>query len=168
MPAVQWWYGHNAVGFLLTEVLGWCITSYRNKLSALFTRIAYLLFTSGHLFHCVFGLYPHHLHYTALPDWTQSVGAVMSVILFVPSGAAWSTVSWHFQVLHKLRTDPILRFLIVSLCSMACRPLKVNDVMNRLTPCLTPDWTVGHVHSGALGWVAMITIGSMYYLVPPV
>ncbi|MCA1767334.1 MAG: cbb3-type cytochrome c oxidase subunit I, partial [Idiomarina sp.] len=112
---------------------------------------------------------PHHLHYTALPDWTQSVGMVMSVILFVPSwGGMINGIMTLSGAWHKLRTDPILRFLIVSLSFYGMStfegPMMAIKSVNALSHYT--DWTVGHVHSGALGWVAMITIGSMYYLVP--
>ena len=112
---------------------------------------------------------PHHLHYTALPDWTQSVGMVMSVILFVPSwGGMINGIMTLSGAWHKLRTDPILRFLIVSLSFYGMStfegPMMAIKSVNALSHYT--DWTIGHVHSGALGWVAMITIGSMYYLVP--
>jgi cytochrome c oxidase cbb3-type subunit 1 len=112
---------------------------------------------------------PHHLHYTALPDWTQSLGMVMSVILFVPSwGGMINGIMTLSGAWHKLRTDPILRFLIVSLSFYGMStfegPMMAIKTVNALSHYT--DWTVGHVHSGALGWVAMVSIGSIYHLIP--
>ncbi|MDP2226508.1 MAG: cbb3-type cytochrome c oxidase subunit I, partial [Moraxellaceae bacterium] len=112
---------------------------------------------------------PHHLHYSALPDWTQSLGMVFSLILLAPSwggminGMLTLSGAWH-----KLRSDPILRFLIVALSFYGMStfegPMMSIKTVNALSH--NTDWTIGHVHSGALGWVAMITIGSLYVLIP--
>jgi cytochrome c oxidase cbb3-type subunit 1 len=112
---------------------------------------------------------PHHLHYTALPDWTQSLGMIMSLILLAPSwggminGIMTLSGSWE-----KLRSDPILKFLIVSVSFYGMStfegPMMAIKTVNALSHYT--DWTIGHVHSGALGWVAFISIGSMYYLIP--
>jgi cytochrome c oxidase cbb3-type subunit 1 len=112
---------------------------------------------------------PHHLHYTALPEWTQSVGMVMSLILLAPSwGGMINGMMTLSGAWEKLRSDPILRFLIVSLSFYGMStfegPMMSIKTVNALSHYT--DWTIGHVHSGALGWVAMITIGALYYLIP--
>jgi cytochrome c oxidase cbb3-type subunit 1 len=112
---------------------------------------------------------PHHLHYTALPDWAQSLGMVFSLILLAPSwGGMINGVMTLSGAWHKLRTDPILKFLITSLSFYGMStfegPMMSIKTVNSLSHYT--DWTVGHVHSGALGWVAMVSIGCMYYLIP--
>jgi len=109
-------------------------------------------------------------HYTALPDWAQSLGMVMSLILLAPSwGGMINGVMTLSGAWHKLRTDPTLRFLIVSLSFYAMStfegPMMSIKTVNSLSHYT--DWTIGHVHSGALGWVAMVTIGAIYHLIPP-
>ncbi|WP_411358447.1 cytochrome-c oxidase, cbb3-type subunit I [Pseudidiomarina salilacus] len=167
---VQWWYGHNAVGFLLTAGFLGMMYYFVPKQAE---RPVYSYRLSVVHFWALIGLYiwagPHHLHYTALPDWTQSLGMVMSVILFVPSwGGMINGIMTLSGAWHKLKTDPILRFLIVSLSFYGMStfegPMMSIKSVNALSHYT--DWTIGHVHSGALGWVAMITIGSMYYLIP--
>lgn len=169
---VQWWYGHNAVGFLLTagflgmmyyfvpKQAGRPVYSYRLSVVHFWALIALYIWAG-----------PHHLHYTALPDWTQSVGMAMSVILFVPSwGGMINGIMTLSGAWHKLKTDPILRFLIVSLSFYGMStfegPMMAIKSVNALSHYT--DWTVGHVHSGALGWVAMVSIGAMYHLIPAV
>jgi len=112
---------------------------------------------------------PHHLHYTALPDWAQSVGMVFSLILLAPSwGGMINGIMTLSGAWHKLRDDPILKFLIVSLSFYGMStfegPMMSIKTVNALSHYT--DWTVGHVHSGALGWVGLITIGSTYYMLP--
>jgi cytochrome c oxidase cbb3-type subunit 1 len=112
---------------------------------------------------------PHHLHYTALPDWTQSVGMVFSLILLAPSwGGMINGIMTLSGAWHKLRDDPILRFLIVSLSFYGMStfegPMMSIKTVNALSHYT--DWTIGHVHSGALGWVGLVSMGSLYYLVP--
>jgi cytochrome c oxidase cbb3-type subunit 1 len=112
---------------------------------------------------------PHHLHYTALPDWTQSLGMVFSLILLAPSwGGMINGIMTLSGAWHKLRTDPILKFLIVSLSFYGMStfegPMMSIKTVNALSHYT--DWTVGHVHSGALGWVALVSIGSLYALIP--
>jgi cytochrome c oxidase cbb3-type subunit 1 len=167
---VQWWYGHNAVGFLLTagflgmmyyfvpKQAGRPVYSYRLSVVHFWALIALYIWAGS-----------HHLHYTALPDWTQSVGMVMSVILFVPSwGGMINGIMTLSGAWHKLKTDPILRFLIVSLSFYGMStfegPMMAIKSVNALSHYT--DWTVGHVHSGALGWVAMVSIGAIYHLIP--
>ncbi|MCV0440412.1 MAG: cytochrome-c oxidase, cbb3-type subunit I [Hydrogenophaga sp.] len=167
---VQWWYGHNAVGFFLTAgFLGMMyyfipkqverpVYSYRLSIVH-FWALIFTYMWAG----------PHHLHYTALPDWTQSIGMVFSLILLAPSwGGMINGIMTLSGAWHKLRDDPILRFLIVSLSFYGMStfegPMMSIKTVNALSHYT--DWTVGHVHSGALGWVGLVTMGSMYYLIP--
>ncbi|AWB67338.1 cytochrome-c oxidase, cbb3-type subunit I [Saccharobesus litoralis] len=169
---MQWWYGHNAVGFFLTAGFLGMMYYFVPKQAE---RPVYSYRLSVVHFWALVSLYiwagPHHLHYTALPDWTQSLGMVMSVILFVPSwGGMINGIMTLSGAWHKLRTDPILRFLIVSLSFYGMStfegPMMAIKSVNALSHYT--DWTVGHVHSGALGWVAMVSIGSLYHLIPKV
>ncbi|HHK42615.1 MAG TPA: cytochrome C oxidase Cbb3, partial [Planctomycetaceae bacterium] len=112
---------------------------------------------------------PHHLHYTSLPDWVQSVGMVFSLILLAPSwGGMINGIMTLSGAWEKLRDDPIIRFMVVALSFYGMStfegPMMAIKTVNALSHYT--DWTIGHVHSGALGWVAMMTIGSMYYLIP--
>jgi cytochrome c oxidase cbb3-type subunit 1 len=167
---VQWWYGHNAVGFFLTAgFLGMMyyfipkqaerpVYSYRLSIVH-FWALIFTYMWAG----------PHHLHYTALPDWTQSVGMLFSLILLAPSwGGMINGIMTLSGAWHKLRDDPILRFLIVSLSFYGMStfegPMMSIKTVNALSHYT--DWTIGHVHSGALGWVGLVTMGSMYYLIP--
>lgn len=167
---VQWWYGHNAVGFLLTAGFLGMMYYFVPKQAE---RPVYSYRLSIVHFWALISLYiwagPHHLHYTALPDWTQSLGMVMSIVLFVPSwGGMINGIMTLSGAWHKLRYDPILRFLIVSLSFYGMStfegPMMAIKTVNALSHYT--DWTIGHVHSGALGWVAMVTIGSLYHLIP--
>jgi cytochrome c oxidase cbb3-type subunit 1 len=167
---VQWWYGHNVVGFFLTagflgmmyyfvpKQAGRPVYSYRLSVVH-FWALIFTYVWAG----------PHHLHYSALPDWTQSIGMVMSLILLAPSwGGMINGIMTLSGAWHKLRTDPILKFLIVSLSFYGMStfegPMMSIKTVNALSHYT--DWTIGHVHSGALGWVAMISIGAMYFLIP--
>src|SRR5690554_256987 len=167
---VQWWYGHNAVGFFLTAgFLGMMyyfvpkqaerpVYSYRLSIVHFWALICVYMWAG-----------PHHLHYTALPDWAQSVGMVMSLILLAPSwGGMINGMMTLSGAWHKLRTDSILRFLVVSLSFYGMStfegPMMSIKTVNALSHYT--DWTVGHVHAGALGWVAMISIGSVYHMIP--
>jgi len=167
---VQWWYGHNAVGFFLTagflgmmyyfipKQAGRPIYSYRLSVVH-FWALIFTYMWAG----------PHHLHYTALPEWAQSLGMVFSLILLAPSwGGMINGIMTLSGAWHKLRTDPILKFLIVSLSFYGMStfegPMMSIKTVNALSHYT--DWTIGHVHSGALGWVGLITMGSMYYLIP--
>lgn len=167
---VQWWYGHNAVGFLLTAGFLGMMYYFAPKQAG---RPVYSYRLSVVHFWALISLYiwagPHHLHYTALPDWTQSLGMVMSIILFVPSwGGMINGIMTLSGAWHKLRTDPVLRFLVVSLSFYGMStfegPMMAIKSVNALSHYT--DWTIGHVHSGALGWVAMISIGAIYHLIP--
>lgn len=167
---VQWWYGHNAVGFFLTagflgmmyyfvpKQAGRPVYSYRLSIVHFWALITTYMWAG-----------PHHLHYTALPDWTQSLGMVMSLILLAPSwGGMINGIMTLSGAWHKLRTDPVLKFLIVSLSFYGMStfegPMMSIKTVNALSHFT--DWTIGHVHSGAIGWVAFVTIGSMYALLP--
>jgi cytochrome c oxidase cbb3-type subunit I len=167
---VQWWYGHNAVGFFLTAGFlgmmyyfvprraGRPIYSYRLSIVHFWALIAIYMWAG-----------PHHLHYTAIPDWAQSVGMVFSLILLAPSwGGMINGMMTLSGAWHKLRTDPILKFLIVSLSFYGMStfegPMMSIKTVNALSHYT--DWTIGHVHSGALGWVAMVSLGSIYMLIP--
>ena len=167
---VQWWYGHNAVGFFLTAgflgIMYYFIPKqaerpvYSYRLSVVhFWALSFTYIWAG----------PHHLHYTALPDWTQSLGMVFSLILLAPSwGGMINGIMTLSGAWEKLRTDPVLKFLIVSVSFYGMStfegPMMAIKTVNALSHYT--DWTVGHVHSGALGWVAMVSIGAMYFLIP--
>ena len=167
---VQWWYGHNAVGFFLTTAFlgmmyyfvpkqaGRPIYSYRLSIVH-FWSLSFIYMWAG----------PHHLMYTALPDWTQSLGMVFSLMLIAPSwGGMMNGIMTLSGAWHKLRTDPILKFLITALSFYGMStfegPMMAVKTVNALSHYT--EWTIGHVHAGALGWVAMISIGSLYYLIP--
>ena len=169
---VQWWYGHNAVGFFLTagflgmmyyfvpKQAGRPVYSYRLSVVH-FWALVFTYMWAG----------PHHLHYTALPDWTQSLGMLFSLILLAPSwGGMINGIMTLSGAWHKLRDDPILKFMITSLSFYGMStfegPMMSIKTVNALSHYT--DWTVGHVHSGALGWVAMIAIGCTYYILPRV
>ena len=167
---VQWWYGHNAVGFFLTTAFlgmmyyfipkqaGRPIYSYRLSIVH-FWSLNFIYMWAG----------PHHLQYTALPDWAQSLGMVFSLMLLAPSwGGMMNGIMTLSGAWHKLRTDPILKFMVTALSFYGMStfegPMMSIKTVNALSHYT--EWTIGHVHSGALSWVAMITIGSMYYLIP--
>ena len=167
---VQWWYGHNAVGFFLTagflgmmyyfvpKQAGRPIYSYRLSVVHFWALIFTYMWAGS-----------HHLHYTALPDWVQSLGMVFSLILIAPSwGGMINGIMTLSGAWEKLRTDPILKFLIVSLSFYGMStfegPMMAIKTVNALSHYT--DWTIGHVHSGALGWVGMVSIGSLYFLIP--
>ncbi|MDJ0871482.1 MAG: cytochrome-c oxidase, cbb3-type subunit I [Gammaproteobacteria bacterium] len=169
---IQWWYGHNAVGFFLTagflgmmyyfvpKQAGRPVYSYRLSVVHFWSLIALYIWAG-----------PHHLHYTALPDWTQSLGMIFSLVLLAPSwGGMINGIMTLSGAWHKLRTDPILRFMIVSLSFYGMStfegPMMSIKTVNALSHYT--DWTIGHVHSGALGWVALVSIGTVYALLPRV
>jgi len=167
---IQWWYGHNAVGFFLTTgFLGMMyyfvpkqaqrpIYSYRLSIIH-FWALIFLYIWAG----------PHHLHYTALPDWAQTLGMVFSVMLWMPS---WGGMINGLMTLNgawdKLRTDPILKMFVMSLAFYGMStfegPMMSIKSVNSLSHYT--NWTIGHVHSGALGWNGMVTFGMLYYLAP--
>ena len=167
---VQWWYGHNAVGFFLTAGFLGMMYYYIPKQAE---RPVYSYRLSIVHFWALIFTYmwagPHHLHYTALPDWAQSVGMVFSLVLLAPSwGGMINGVMTLSGAWHKLRDDPILKFLIVSLSFYGMStfegPMMSIKTVNALSHYT--DWTIGHVHSGALGWVGLISMGCLYHLIP--
>ncbi len=167
---VQWWYGHNAVGFFLTAGFLGMMYYYVPKQAG---RPVYSYRLSIVHFWALISIYmwagPHHLHYTTLPDWAQSLGMVFSLILLAPSwGGMINGLMTLSGAWHKLRTDPILKFMVVALSFYGIAtfegPMMSIKTLNALSHYT--DWTVGHVHAGALGWVAMITIGCVYAMLP--
>ena len=167
---VQWWYGHNAVGFFLTAGFLGMMYYFIPKQAA---RPIYSYRLSVVHFWALIFTYmwagPHHLHYTALPEWAQSLGMVFSLILLAPSwGGMINGIMTLSGAWHKLRTDPILKFLIVSLSFYGMStfegPMMSIKTVNALSHYT--DWTIGHVHSGALGWVGLVSMGCIYYLIP--
>ena len=167
---VQWWYGHNAVGFFLTAAFLGMMYYFVPKQAG---RPMYSYRLSVIHFWALISIYmwagPHHLQYTALPDWAQSLGMVFSLILLAPSwGGMINGMMTLSGAWHKLRTDPILKFLIVSLSFYGMSTFEGPMMSIRTVNALShyTDWTIGHVHSGALGWVAMISIGSIYAMFP--
>jgi cytochrome c oxidase cbb3-type subunit I len=167
---IQWWYGHNAVGFFLTagflgmmyyfvpKQAGKPVFSY--KLSIIhFWALIFLYIWAG----------PHHLHYTALPEWAATLGMVFSIILWMPSwGGMINGLMTLSGAWDKLRTDPVLKMMVISLgfygMSTFEGPMMSIKAVNSLSHYT--DWTIGHVHSGALGWNGMITFGALYFLTP--
>ncbi|MEJ2381288.1 MAG: cytochrome-c oxidase, cbb3-type subunit I [Gammaproteobacteria bacterium] len=166
----QWWYGHNAVGFFLTAAFlgmmyyfvpkqaGRPVYSYRLSIIH-FWALVFLYMWAG----------AHHLHWTALPDWTSTLAATFSIMLLLPSwGGMINGIMTLSGAWEKLRTDPIMLFLITALSFYGMStfegPLMALKSVNALSHYT--DWTIGHVHSGALGWVALVTFGSMYHLIP--
>jgi cytochrome c oxidase cbb3-type subunit 1 len=166
----QWWYGHNAVGFFLTAgflaMMYYFVPKqaerpiYSYRLSIIhFWSLIFLYIWAG----------PHHLHYTALPDWAQTLGMVFSVMLWMPS---WGGMINGLMTLNgawdKVRTDPIIRMMVMALAFYGMStfegPMLSIKAVNSLSHYT--DWTIGHVHSGALGWNGMITFACMYYLAP--
>ena len=167
---VQWWYGHNAVGFFLTAAFLGMMYYYIPKQAG---RPVYSYRLSIVHFWALIFTYmwagPHHLHYTALPDWAQSIGMLFSLILLAPSwGGMINGIMTLSGAWHKLRDDPILKFMIVSLSFYGMStfegPMMSIKTVNALSHYT--DWTVGHVHSGALGWVGLISMGCLYHLIP--
>ncbi len=166
----QWWYGHNAVGFFLTAgflgIMYYFVPKraerpvYSYRLSVVhFWSLIFLYIWAG----------PHHLHYTALPDWTQTLGMTFSIMLWMPSwGGMINGLMTLSGAWDKLRTDPVLRMLVVSVAFYGMStfegPLMSIKAVNSLSHYT--DWTIGHVHSGALGWVAFVSFGALYHLVP--
>ena len=167
---IQWWYGHNAVGFFLTAgfiAIMYYFVPKRAERPVYSYRLSILHFWSLIFIYIWAG--PHHLHYTALPDWVQTLGMTFSIMLWMPSwGGMINGIMTLSGAWDKLRTDPVLRFLITSVAFYGMStfegPLMSIKSINALSHYT--DWTIGHVHSGALGWVALISFGAIYHLVP--
>ncbi|MCK9916546.1 cytochrome-c oxidase, cbb3-type subunit I [Microbacteriaceae bacterium K1510] len=167
---VQWWYGHNAVGFFLTAgflaIMYYFIPKraerpiYSYRLSIIhFWALIFLYIWAG----------PHHLHYTALPDWAQTLGMTFSIMLWMPSwGGMINGIMTLSGAWDKLRTDPVLRMMVVSVAFYGMStfegPMMSVKIVNSLSHYT--DWTIGHVHSGALGWVGYVSFGALYCLIP--
>ncbi len=167
---IQWWYGHNAVGFFLTAgflgIMYYFIPKqaerpvYSYRLSIVhFWSLIFLYIWAG----------PHHLHYTALPDWAQTLGMVFSIMLWMPSwGGMINGIMTLSGAWDKLRTNPGLRFSVTAVgfygMSTFEGPVMSIKAVNALSHYT--DWTIGHVHSGAMGWVGFITFGALYWLIP--
>ena len=167
---IQWWYGHNAVGFLLTTPFLGMMYYYLPKAAE---KPVYSYRLSIIHFWALIFLYiwagPHHLHYTALPDWAQTLGMVFSVMLWMPSwGGMINGLMTLSGAWDKLRTNPALRFSVTAVgfygMSTFEGPVMSIRAVNGLSHYT--DWTIGHVHSGAMGWVGFITFGALYYLFP--
>jgi cytochrome c oxidase cbb3-type subunit 1 len=166
----QWWYGHNAVGFFLTAAfLGmmYYFVPKRAERPVYSYRLSIIHFWA--LIFTYIWAGPHHLHYTALPDWTQTLGMTFSIILWMPSwGGMMNGLMTLAGAWDKLRTDPVMRMLVTSVAFYGMStfegPMMAIKSVNQLSHYT--DWTVGHVHSGALGWVGFVTFGSIYCLVP--
>lgn len=167
---IQWWYGHNAVGFFLTAgflgMMYYFIPKQANR-PVYSYRLSIVHFWSLIFIYIWAG--PHHLHYTALPNWAQTLGMTFSIMLWMPSwGGMINGVMTLSGAWHKLREDPILQFMVISLAFYGMAtfegPLMSIRAVNALSHYT--DWTIGHVHSGALGWNGFITFGCLYYLVP--
>jgi cytochrome c oxidase cbb3-type subunit I len=166
----QWWYGHNAVGFFLTAgflgIMYYFVPKraerpiYSYRLSIVhFWALIFLYIWAG----------PHHLHYTALPDWTQTLGMTFSVMLWMPSwGGMINGLMTLSGAWDKLRTDPVLRMMVVSVAFYGMSTFEGPMMSIRIVNSLShyTDWTIGHVHSGALGWVGFVSFGALYCLVP--
>ena len=167
---VQWWYGHNAVGFFLTagflgmmyyfipKQAGRPVYSYRLSVVHFWALISTYMWAG-----------PHHLHYTALPDWAQTLGMVFSIMLWMPSwGGMINGLMTLSGAWDKLRTDPVIRMMVISIgfygMSTFEGPMMSIRAVNSLSHYT--DWTIGHVHSGALGWNGMITFGALYFMTP--
>ena len=166
----QWWYGHNAVGFFLTAgflgIMYYFVPKqadrpvYSYRLSIIhFWSLIFLYIWAG----------PHHLHYTARPDWAQTLGMAFSIMLWMPSwGGMINGLMTLSGAWDKLRTDPVLRMLVISVAFYGMStfegPVMSIKAVNSLSHYT--DWTIGHVHSGALGWVGMVSFGAIYFLVP--
>jgi cytochrome c oxidase cbb3-type subunit 1 len=167
---VQWWYGHNAVGFFLTTgflAIMYYFVPKRAERPIYSYRLSIIHFWSLIFLYIWAG--PHHLHYTALPDWAQTLGMTFSIMLWMPSwGGMINGLMTLSGAWDKLRTDPVLRMLVVSVAFYGMStfegPVMSIKTVNSLSHYT--DWTIGHVHSGAMGWVAFVSYGALYCLIP--
>lgn len=167
---IQWWYGHNAVGFFLTAgFLGimYYFIPKRAEQPVYSYRLSILHFWSLIFIYIWAG--PHHLEYTSLPDWVQTLGMTFSIMLWMPSwGGMLNGILTLSGAWHKLRDDPVIRFLVTAVAFYGMSTFEGPVMAIRSVNALShyTEWTIGHVHSGALGWVAMISFGALYHLVP--
>jgi cytochrome c oxidase cbb3-type subunit 1 len=166
----QWWYGHNAVGFFLTAgflAMMYYFVPKRAERPVYSYRLSIVHFWALIFIYIWAG--PHHLHYTALPQWAQTLGMTFSIMLWMPSwGGMINGLMTLSGAWDKLRTDPVIRMMVVSIAFYGMStfegPLMSIRAVNSLSHYT--DWTIGHVHSGALGWVGFISFGAIYCLVP--
>ena len=167
---VQWWYGHNAVGFFLTAgflAMMYYFVPKRVERPVYSYRLSIVHFWSLIFIYIWAG--PHHLHYTALPQWAQTLGMTFSIMLWMPSwGGMINGLMTLSGAWDKLRTDPVVRMMVVAIAFYGMAtfegPLMSIRTVNALSHYT--DWTIGHVHAGALGWVGFITFGAVYCMVP--
>lgn len=167
---VQWWYGHNAVGFFLTAgflAMMYYFVPKRVERPVYSYRLSIVHFWSLIFIYIWAG--PHHLHYTALPQWAQTLGMTFSIMLWMPSwGGMINGLMTLSGAWDKLRTDPVVRMMVVAIAFYGMStfegPLMSIRTVNALSHYT--DWTIGHVHSGALGWVGFISFGAIYCMVP--
>jgi cytochrome c oxidase cbb3-type subunit 1 len=166
----QWWYGHNAVGFFLTAgflaIMYYFVPKqadrpvYSYRLSIIhFWALIFIYIWAG----------PHHLHYTALPQWAQTLGMTFSIMLWMPSwGGMINGLMTLSGAWDKLRTDAVLRMLVMSVAFYGMSTFEGPVMSVRAVNSLShyTDWTIGHVHSGALGWVGFVSFGALYCLTP--
>jgi cytochrome c oxidase cbb3-type subunit I len=167
---IQWWYGHNAVGFFLTAgfigIMYYFVPKRANR--PVYSYRLSILHFWGLIFIYIWAG-PHHLHYTALPDWVQTLGMTFSIMLWMPSwGGMINGIMTLSGAWYKLREDPVLCFMIIAVSFYGMStfegPLLAIKEVNALGHYT--DWVIGHVHSGALGWVAFISYGAIYHMVP--
>jgi cytochrome c oxidase cbb3-type subunit 1 len=167
---IQWWYGHNAVGFFLTTgFLGmmYYFIPKRAERPVYSYRLSIVHFWSLIFIYIWAG--PHHLHYTALPEWAQTLGMTFSIMLWMPSwGGMINGMMTLSGAWDKLRKDPVIQFMVVALAFYGMATFEGPLLSIRTVNALShyTDWTIGHVHAGALGWNGFITFGCLYYLVP--
>jgi len=167
---IQWWYGHSVVGFILTTgflALMYYFLPKQAQRPVFSYRLSIIHFWSLIFIYIWAG--PHHLLYTSLPEWIQTLGMTFSVVLIAPSwGGMLNGMLTLKGAWDKLRTDPIIKFMFTSVTFYGMSTFEGSSLAVRSVNALShyTDWTIGHVHSGALGWVAMISIGSLYYMIP--
>ena len=166
----QWWYGHNAVGFFLTAgflAMMYYFVPKRVERPVFSYRLSIVHFWALIFIYIWAG--PHHLHYTALPQWAQTLGMTFSIMLWMPSwGGMINGLMTLSGAWDKLRTDPVVRMMVVAIAFYGMSTFEGPVMSIRSVNALShyTDWTIGHVHSGALGWVGFITFGAIYCLVP--
>ncbi|WP_432798584.1 cytochrome-c oxidase, cbb3-type subunit I [Poriferisphaera sp. WC338] len=169
---MQWWYGHNAVAFFLTTPFLGLMYYFLPKAAdrPVFSyRLSIIHFWSLVFIYIWAG--PHHLHYTALPDWASSLGMLFSLMLWMPS---WGGMINGFLTLrgasHRLASDPVIKFFVVGITFYGMStfegPMLSIKAVNALSHYT--DWTIAHVHSGALGWNGFMAFGMLYWLAPRV
>lgn len=167
---VQWWYGHNAVAFFLTTPYLGLMYYFLPKAA---NRPVYSYRLSIIHFWALIFIYiwagPHHLLYSALPDWAQSLGTVFSIMLIAPSwGGMLNGLLTLRGAWDKVREDPVLKFMVVAITAYGMATLEGPLLSLKSVNAIThfTDWTIAHVHVGALGWNGFLTFGILYWLIP--